>query len=113
MQIIQREAPSATVWVYMEASNYVDATLNIYKSALKNHPNVGICLQSYLRRTQKDLADCCRCIAASLVKGAYKEPPEIAFPRRRTLRQLLRSRAGIAARAIRWRSARAALALTM
>jgi proline dehydrogenase len=83
MQIIQREAPSATVWVDMEASNYVDATLNIYKSALKNHPNVGICLQSYLRRTQKDMADLLPLHPAiRLVKGAYKEPPEIAFPKK-------------------------------
>src|SRR5208337_5382320 len=52
-QIIRRESPSATIWVDMEASNYVDGTLNIYKSALKSHPNVGLCLQSYLRRTQK------------------------------------------------------------
>jgi proline dehydrogenase len=83
MQIIRREAPSATVWVDMEASSYVDATLNIYKGALKNHPNVGICLQSYLRRTQKDLADLLPLRPAiRLVKGAYKEPPEIAFPKK-------------------------------
>ena len=82
-QIIRRESTSATIWVDMEASNYVDATLNIYKSALKNHPNVGLCLQSYLRRTQKDLADLLPLHPAiRLVKGAYKEPPEIAFPRK-------------------------------
>jgi proline dehydrogenase len=83
MQIIQRESPSATVWVDMEASNYVEATLNIYRSALKDHPNVGICLQSYLRRTQKDLAGLLPLRPAiRLVKGAYKEPPEIAFPKK-------------------------------
>ena len=82
-QIIRREAPSATVWVDMEASNYVDATLDIYKSALKGHPNVGLCLQSYLHRTQKDLADLLPLHPAiRLVKGAYKEPPEIAFPKK-------------------------------
>ena len=83
VQIIRRESPSATVWVDMEASHYVDATLNIYKNALKNHPNVGLCLQSYLRRTQKDLADLLPLRPAiRLVKGAYKEPPEIAFPKK-------------------------------
>jgi len=83
MQIIQRESPSRTVWVDMEASNYVEATLDIYKSVLKNHPNVGLCLQSYLRRTQKDLADLLPLRPAiRLVKGAYKEPPEIAFPKK-------------------------------
>ncbi|MFI5097153.1 MAG: proline dehydrogenase family protein [Candidatus Acidiferrales bacterium] len=83
MQIIRRESPSSTVWVDMEASNYVEATLDIYRSALKSYPNVGICLQSYLRRTQKDLADLLPLRPAiRLVKGAYKEPPEIAFPRK-------------------------------
>jgi len=82
-QIIRHESTSATIWVDMEASNYVDATLNIYKSALKSHANVGLCLQSYLRRTQKDLADLLPLHPAiRLVKGAYKEPPEIAFPRK-------------------------------
>ena len=84
MQIIRRELPSATVWVDMEASNYVDATLNLYRNALKNHPNTGLCLQSYLRRTQKDLADLLPLRPAiRLVKGAYKEPPEIAFPKKK------------------------------
>jgi proline dehydrogenase len=83
MQIIQRESPSATVWVDMEASNYVEATLDIYRSVLKKHPNAGICLQSYLRRTQKDLADLLPMRpVVRLVKGAYKEPPEIAFPKK-------------------------------
>ena len=83
LQIIQRESPLATVWVDMEASNYADATLNIYKSTLKNRPNVGICLQSYLRRTQKDVADLLPLRPnIRLVKGAYKEPPEIAFPKK-------------------------------
>ena len=82
-QIIRRESPSATVWVDMEASGYVDATLDIYKRALKNHPNVGLCLQSYLRRTGKDLADVLPLRPAiRLVKGAYKEPPDIAFPKK-------------------------------
>ena len=84
MQIIQRESPSATVWVDMEASNYVEATLDIYRSALKSHANVGLCLQSYLRRTQKDLAGLLPLRPAiRLVKGAYKEPRPSPFQRRR------------------------------
>ncbi len=109
IQIIRRESSSATVWVDMEASHHVDATLNIYKNALKNHPNVGLCLQSYLRRTQKDLADLLPLRPAiRLVKGAYKEPPETAFPKKADVdenylvlaRELLRAQsAGEAARA--------------
>jgi len=82
-QIIRRESPSGTVWVDMEASNYVDVTLDIFRKALKSHPNVGLCLQSYLRRTKKDLANLLPLRPAiRLVKGAYKEPPEIAFPKK-------------------------------
>jgi proline dehydrogenase len=67
----------------MEASDYVDATLDIYKRALRRHPNLGICLQSYLYRTKKDLADLLPLRpAVRLVKGAYKEPPDIAFPKK-------------------------------
>jgi len=82
-QIIQRENQDSIVWVDMEASNYVDATLEIYKRALKNHPNVGICLQSYLYRTKKDLAGLLPMRPSiRLVKGAYKEPAEIAYPKK-------------------------------
>jgi len=82
-QILQHENPGQTVWVDMEASNYVDATLHIYKRVLQIHPNVGICLQSYLYRTSKDLADLLSLHPSiRLVKGAYKEPPSIAFPKK-------------------------------
>jgi proline dehydrogenase len=82
-RIIQRENGNATVWVDMEASNYVDATLNIYKRALKNHSNVGICLQAYLYRTKKDLADMLPLRPSiRLVKGAYKEPASVAIPKK-------------------------------
>jgi len=82
-RIIQRENPSTTVWVDMEASNYVDATLDIYKRALSAHPNVGICLQAYLYRTKKDFTDLLPLRPSiRLVKGAYKEPVSVAFPKK-------------------------------
>ncbi len=82
-QIVGHENKESVVWVDMEASNYVDATLDIYRRALKNHPNVGICLQSYLYRTKKDLADLIPLRPSiRLVKGAYKEPAEVAFPKK-------------------------------
>src|SRR6267154_4789863 len=66
-------------WVDMEASNYVDTTLDLYRRALKTHPNVGICLQAYLHRTKDDLAKLLPLRPSiRLVKGAYNEPPEIA-----------------------------------
>jgi proline dehydrogenase len=82
-RILQAEKSSSTVWVDMEASNYVDATLEIYKSALAHHPNVGICLQAYLYRTAKDVADLLPLRpSVRLVKGAYKEPASVAFPQK-------------------------------
>jgi proline dehydrogenase len=82
-RIIQRENAPSIVWVDMESSNYVDATLDIYKRALRSHSNVGICQQAYLYRTKKDLEELLPLGASvRLVKGAYKEPPEIAFPKK-------------------------------
>ena len=81
--IIERAQKDSIVWVDMEASNYVDATLDLYRRALKTHPNVGICLQAYLHRTEDDLAKLLPLRPSiRLVKGAYNEPPEIAFARK-------------------------------
>jgi proline dehydrogenase len=82
--IIERAEKSSTVWVDMEGSNYVDATLAIYRRALQGYPNVGICLQAYLYRTKDDLASLLPLRpSVRLVKGAYNESAEIAFPRKR------------------------------
>jgi proline dehydrogenase len=79
--IIEHEDPRRVVWIDMEASNYVDATLQLYRRALGQFPNVGVCLQAYLHRTRDDLASLLPLRASiRLVKGAYSEPPEIAFP---------------------------------
>jgi proline dehydrogenase len=67
----------------MEASSYVDATLGLYRRALGEFPNVGVCLQAYLYRTKDDLAKLLPLgPSIRLVKGAYNEPPDIAFPRK-------------------------------
>jgi len=81
--IIEWAQKDSIVWVDMEASNYVDATLELYRRALTAHPNVGVCLQAYLHRTKDDLAKLLPLRPSiRLVKGAYNEPPEIAFPRK-------------------------------
>ncbi len=81
--IVKRAQKDSIVWVDMEASNYVDATLELYRRALTGYPNVGVCLQAYLYRTKDDLATLLPLRPSiRLVKGAYKEPPEIAFPRK-------------------------------
>jgi len=80
-RILQSEEPAKTVWIDMEASAYVDATLEVYRRVLAEFPRTGICLQAYLFRTRKDLEALLPLKpAVRLVKGAYKEPPNIAFP---------------------------------
>ena len=43
------------VWIDMEESRYVDATLEIYRRARARHTAVGVCLQAYLARTPTDI----------------------------------------------------------
>ena len=72
------------VRIDMEESGHVDATLRIYRSLRESgHENVGTVLQSYLLRTEGDLA-ALLALAPNLrlVKGAYLEPEEIAYPRK-------------------------------
>ncbi|HUL15873.1 MAG TPA: proline dehydrogenase family protein [Terriglobales bacterium] len=80
-RILERENRNSTVWIDMEASNYVDATVDLYRRCLNDFPNVGVCLQAYLYRTREDLE---RLLplrpSVRLVKGAYKETAKIAFP---------------------------------
>lgn len=68
----------------MEDSPKVDPTLRIYRRLrAEGLDNVGIVLQSYLRRTAQDL-EALLPLRPNLriVKGAYLEPPEVAFPRK-------------------------------
>jgi proline dehydrogenase len=69
------------VRIDMEQSSVVDATLRIYRRLREaGHDRVGTVLQSYLFRTEDDLASLLP-LAPNLrfVKGAYLEPPEIAY----------------------------------
>src|SRR5215813_1223373 len=83
-RIAAAENPDKTVWIDMEASNYVDATLDVYRKVLAQFPRTGVCLQAYLFRTKQDLENLLsRKPSVRLVKGAYKEPAEIAYPVKR------------------------------
>ncbi len=83
-RIVQCAGADSTVWIDMEASNYVDATLDAFRRARSRYPNVGVCLQAYLYRTANDLESLLPLgPAIRLVKGAYSEPPDIAFPRKK------------------------------
>lgn len=80
-----RAAPSGQpLWIDMEDSRYTDPTLELYRRLRSSGAHVGVALQAYLRRTSADLK---RLISLKpvvrLVKGAYNEPPAIAFPAKR------------------------------
>lgn len=71
------------VRIDMEGSAYTQRTIEICKRMRAQSDSVGTVLQSYLFRTEQDARDL---IAAGcrlrLVKGAYKEPATVAFPRK-------------------------------
>jgi len=72
------------VRVDMEGSAYTDRTLRIVNQARAETDAVGTVIQAYLYRSEKDIEDLlsigCR---IRLVKGAYQEPSQIAFPRKK------------------------------
>ena len=71
------------LWLDMEGSAYTDATLDLYRTLKEQHPNIGICLQAYLRRTPADVNALLPLKPAiRLVKGAYDEHADIAFRRK-------------------------------
>lgn len=75
------EATGTYFFIDMEDSSYVDRTLALYRGLRAKHEKVGICLQAYLRRTSADLEALLPISPAiRLVKGAYAEPADVAFP---------------------------------
>jgi proline dehydrogenase len=71
------------LWIDMEQTSYVDVTLELTKRLKTEFPSVGVCLQAYLYRTGEDLkALVVQGIGVRLVKGAYKEPAELAYPKK-------------------------------
>lgn len=85
LKVVERAAAvGSMVWIDMEDSSYVDRTLKIFRAARERHDSVGICLQAYLRRTDDDLEALLPLKPAiRVVKGAYLEPPEVAYPEKR------------------------------
>lgn len=81
---VAAEQSGKTVRMDMEQSRYVDRTLEIYRRLRERHANVGFVLQSYLHRSNADL-DAMLALVPNLriVKGAYLEPAEVAFARKR------------------------------
>lgn len=72
------------VWIDMESSAYTDRTIEVYKSFVHKYGSyVGICIQSYLRRSEDDIQNLLSSkFCVRLVKGAYKERKELAFEKK-------------------------------
>ena len=74
------------VRIDMEGSPYTQATLDLVKqlhSATEPADAVGVVVQAYLYRSEKDVEDlCAQGIRIRLCKGAYDEPHDIAFPKK-------------------------------
>ena len=77
------ETAGTMLWIDMEESHYVDATLEVYRDARARRACVGVCLQAYLHRTPADL-ESLLAVGGSvrLVKGAYREPSSTALQRK-------------------------------
>ncbi|MEO0253827.1 MAG: proline dehydrogenase family protein [candidate division WOR-3 bacterium] len=72
------------VCIDMENSPFTEKTINIYEKVFKEFGNVGVAIQSYLKRTLSDLERLSSMGAEiRLCKGAYKEPREIAYQKKR------------------------------
>ena len=79
-----RAAGGLFVRVDMEGSPYVARTLAIVKAMHEHYPLVGTVVQAYLYRTRDDLETLLDArVRVRLVKGAYAEPPALAYPRKR------------------------------
>ncbi len=72
------------VYIDMEGSMYAQDTIDIYLALRRRYRNVGVALQAMLYRSEDDLE---RIIEAGgtvrLVKGAYREPKDIAYPKKK------------------------------
>jgi len=84
-RIIARARSNSTfIRIDIEDTPYTDKTINLYyQMRAKGYENMGMAVQSYLYRAEADtrrlLEDKTR---IRLVKGAYKEPPDKAYPKK-------------------------------
>ena len=80
-RIVERAAQVGRfVRIDMESSDYTQVTLDLFEGLWSRYKNVGIVIQSYLHRSASDVARLVELGApVRLVKGAYNEPPGVAF----------------------------------
>jgi len=70
----------AFVWVDMEDHTTIDTTLDAFEANVTEYPEMGLCVQSNMRRTREDLERLVELPGTvRLVKGAYDPPKEFAY----------------------------------
>ncbi len=85
-RVVERAAQVGTVVeIDMESSAYTERTLRLYRRLAPTHPNTRIAIQAYLYRSAEDIERLLQegIARIRLCKGAYQEPPHIAYPRKR------------------------------
>jgi proline dehydrogenase len=86
MRLILDEATKQNVFVTIDMEDYsrCGKTIDIFKRLKSEYDNIGTVIQAYLYRTEKDMDDLnAYSPNLRLVKGAYKESPEVAFPEKK------------------------------
>ena len=82
-QVVQKAQDQDNTFVRldMEGSDYTQKTLDLFRNLWNDgHKNVGVVLQSYLYRTEKDVEEMIKLgVRVRLCKGAYLEPAEVAY----------------------------------
>jgi proline dehydrogenase len=84
MKLLRKcEATGNFLWLDMESSPYVDGTIALFKRLRAESEVIGIAIQAYLYRTEKDIEELVALGSAiRLVKGAYLEPASVAYPKK-------------------------------
>jgi proline dehydrogenase len=78
-RVLSAAEPAGTlVMIDMESSDYVDGTLEVLGLLRDRNRDVGVALQSALRRTPEDVFRLPEAVPIRLVKGAYLEPASVA-----------------------------------
>ncbi len=83
-RIVRRAAElNNFVRIDMESSAFTEATLRVFRRVFAEHRNVGVVIQSYLRRSEGDVRTLVDLGApVRLCKGAYDEPASVAYQKK-------------------------------
>ena len=86
MERILQTASEKNIFVTIDMEDYerCQKTLDVFKALRKKYDNIGTVIQAYLYRTEQDIRELDEYQPnLRLVKGAYKEAPEVAFPQKK------------------------------